>query len=311
MSAPTSFAGLSDLELITAVKRLAAEEREATAALIASLIEVDARRLFRGEGCSSLFDYCTRVLRLSESAAYARIAAARAARRFPLVLERLERGDITLTTICLLAAHLNEENHRALLDSARHATKRQVEQLIASLRPQPDVPATIRKLPSPHASDAAITQLSEPPPAAMFDRALTLLVEHLERAKLGYATRPRTPANVANGSRNIPSSVKRAVWDRDAGCCSFNGREGRCTERGFLEFHHVVPYARGGKATVGNIQLRCRAHNQYEAEEAFGPRDLVVREKGPAYASSSPAIAQRRSAARSACGLALVPERVG
>jgi hypothetical protein len=202
MSVPTSFAGLSDLELLAAVKRLAAEEREATTALIASLVEVDGRRLFRGEGCSSMFDYCTRVLRLSESAAYARIAAARAA-----------RGDL----------------------------------------------------------------------AAIFDRALTLLVEHLERTKLGHAKRPRHSAGVADGSRHIPSSVKRAVWDRDAGCCAFSGREGRCNERGFLEFHHVVPYARGGTATVDNIQLRCRAHNQYEAEEAFGPREVFVREERPAF----------------------------
>jgi len=68
--------------------------------------------------------------------------------------------------------------------------------------------------------------------------------------------------------------VKRAVWDRDAGRCAFVGREGRCAERGFLEFHHVVPYASGGAATLANIQLRCRAHNQYEAGEVFDPRDL-------------------------------------
>ena len=38
----------------------------------------------------------------------------------------------------------------------------------------------------------------------------------------------------------------------------------------FLEFHHREPYAIGGEATVANISLRCRAHNVYEAELAFG-----------------------------------------
>jgi hypothetical protein len=47
-----------------------------------------------------------------------------------------------------------------------------------------------------------------------------------------------------------------------------NGR--RCAERGFLEFHHMDPYALGGEATVGNIQLRCRAHNDYESRVWFG-----------------------------------------
>jgi len=44
----------------------------------------------------------------------------------------------------------------------------------------------------------------------------------------------------------------------------------RCDERGFLEYDHEIPVARGGKATVENIRLRCRAHNQFEAERAFG-----------------------------------------
>ena len=55
------------------------------------------------------------------------------------------------------------------------------------------------------------------------------------------------------------------MWQRDEGCCAFVGRAGRCRETAFLEFHHVVPYAAGGAATADNIQLRCRAHNQYEA----------------------------------------------
>jgi len=74
--------------------------------------------------------------------------------------------------------------------------------------------------------------------------------------------------------------VRRAVFRRDEGRCAFVGAEGRCTATAFLEFHHVVPYARGGAATVGNIQLRCRAHNQHEAEQAFGFRaGSFVRER--------------------------------
>jgi hypothetical protein len=64
-------------------KSLAARERHATAALVASLAELDERRLYLGEGYGSLFSYCTRVLHLSEHAAYGRIEVARAVRRFP------------------------------------------------------------------------------------------------------------------------------------------------------------------------------------------------------------------------------------
>ena len=93
MTQMTSFSTLTDRDLIAEVKRLAQTERGATAALVASLAEMDARKLYLGEGCSSLFTYCTRVLHLSEHAAYGRIEAARAARRFPVVLERLKSGE--------------------------------------------------------------------------------------------------------------------------------------------------------------------------------------------------------------------------
>src|SRR5688572_2401663 len=72
------------------------------------------------------------------------------------------------------------------------------------------------------------------------------------------------------GSRHIPAAVKREVWRRDEGRCAFLGRQGRCTERGFLELHHVQPDAAGGPPTAANIQLRCRAHNGYEATLFFG-----------------------------------------
>lgn len=52
----------------------------------------------------------------------------------------------------------------------------------------------------------------------------------------------------------------------------------------WLEFHHVTPYAAGGEPAADNIQLRCRAHNGYEAELDFGPRHrLVVREARASY----------------------------
>ena len=70
---------LSDDELLAEAKRLVANERIATAALLTSLMEIDTRRLYLREGCSSLFTYCTQILRLAEGAAYDRIEASRAA----------------------------------------------------------------------------------------------------------------------------------------------------------------------------------------------------------------------------------------
>jgi len=120
-------------------------------------------------------------------------------------------------------------------------------------------------------------------PGVIVDRALTLLLEKVEKAKLGAAAKPR-PRAIRPGadrqlrtpivpSRDVPRHIKRAVGHRDGGQCAFVSGDGhRCTERAFLEFHHILPYAKGGLATVENISLRCRRHNQYEAELVFGPR---------------------------------------
>ena len=65
----------------------------------------------------------------------------------------------------------------------------------------------------------------------------------------------------------------RAVWERDKGQCAFIGTVGRCTERGFLEYHHRVPYVDGGATSPENLELRCRSHNNHEAELWFGRRE--------------------------------------
>ncbi len=106
--------------------------------------------------------------------------------------------------------------------------------------------------------------------AQVLDRALDALIVQLEKRKLGATARPREPRPTL-GKRTIPAHVRRAVWKRDDGRCTFVGDDGhRCATRTFLEFDHVVPVARGGAATAGQIRLLCRTHNQHEAERLFG-----------------------------------------
>jgi 5-methylcytosine-specific restriction endonuclease McrA len=160
-------------------------------------------------------------------------------------------------------------------------------------------------------------------PGAIFDRALTLLLEKVEKTKFGTAAKPR-PRAIRPGadrqlrtpvvpSRDIPRHVRRAVCQRDGGQCAFVSKGGhRCAERTFLEFHHIVPYALGGLATVENISLHCRRHNQHEAELVFGPQGTsVIREAQgfwPARAGGYlPAIATRVTSKRSGVFGGMVP----
>ncbi len=144
---------LSNAALTDALARFACGEREATAALIVHLAEFDARRLYEGAGFSSMFKYCQVVLRLSEDAAYNRIESARAARRYPEIVDRLVAGTLSPTTARLLARRLTAENHDALLAAASGKSKQEVEELLARWFPQPEVAPSVRRVPAPQAID--------------------------------------------------------------------------------------------------------------------------------------------------------------
>jgi hypothetical protein len=108
--------------------------------------------------------------------------------------------------------------------------------------------------------------------AEVYDRAVKELVAKMERVRFGACAKPRTNRHRASAdSRYVPAEVKRAVWQRDGGQCTFVGDTGhRCEARGDVEFDHVTEFARGGEATVDGLRLRCRGHNQHTAERTFG-----------------------------------------
>ncbi len=155
---------LSDDELLRRLSELVQQSRRVESELVAHIGEVDARRLYAHHACSSMFSYCMEVLHLSESESYARIAAARAARRHPMLLEMLRDSRLHLSGISTLAAHLTESNRDDLLARATHKSKRQIELLMAELAPRPDVPTVVRKLPQ-----RSTTALPISPPQATSD----------------------------------------------------------------------------------------------------------------------------------------------
>jgi 5-methylcytosine-specific restriction endonuclease McrA len=124
--------------------------------------------------------------------------------------------------------------------------------------------------------------------AVIVARALKLLLETTEKAKFAQTPRPsRRPARpIRPGaddeirtppppSSYVPAAVQREVWTRDGGQCAFvSPRTGRrCTERSFLEFHHLRPRSWRGEATASNLSLRCRRHHDYETALVFGTRE--------------------------------------
>lgn len=346
-----SLAHLSDTALLRDLHDLVARERATTAALLAHIAEVDARRLYAPAGYSSMHAYCVHALRLSEDAAFKRILAARTARRFPELFDLVAEGRLHLTAVRLLAPHLTPGSADELLQAAVGLSRSALELLLArrfpsgadfaTLRPQladpasprghaaparpaaaglfqspapegaaetpapgPRVPGPVEASPAPeaprarfllqvtigeatrdklHHAQALLAHSVAPGDVAqVLDRALDALITNLERRKFARVVRPRPRRRVELAtsirSRFVPAAIRRAVWERDGGRCTFIGSGGhRCQARRFLEFDHVDPVARGGRPSMAGMRLRCRTHNRLEAERAFGAAHVARR----------------------------------
>jgi len=352
---PYSLTHLSNVALLRELKNLVARDRATTAALLAHIAEVDARRLYAPAGYPSMFAYCVQELRLSEGATYKRITAARAARRFPILFTLVARGRLHLTAIKFLAPHLTDGNAEGLVASAVGRSAAELESMLVERFGRADEPARIGRVgrPNPgqqpvpehgfavesstasqlvsrpvglHPAEPGRRESSPPPPlpdlfeagppvapaepvvptprfrlevtidqathdklrhvqallshsvpsgdiAQILDRALEALISQVEKRKFAGTPRPKSRARMSRPAtdRLIPAGVRRAVWARDQGRCTFLGESlQRCRSIHFIEFDHIEPVARGGLATIENLRLRCRAHNLHEAEQAFG-----------------------------------------
>ncbi len=349
---PYSLSHLSDQVLLRDLAGLVAQDRVTTAALLAHLAEVDARRLYAPAGYPSIHAWCVGKLRLSEDSAAKRIQAARAARRFPAIFPMVAEGRLHLSAVGLLAPHFTQETAGELLAAAVHKTKAQIERLLAERFPRPDSPSLVTPLavcengeqhapghviltvPGQLAScsgasarDLALAadagSVAQPTPgqvvsgsqrqrlaplspgrfalqvtvaqethdklryaqsllghavpsgdfAQVLDRALDSLITKLEQRKFAACARTRSSGkHRAHDTRYVPAHIRRDIWQRDGGRCTFVSQTGhRCEASARLEFDHIEPYARGGQATATGLRLRCHAHNQLEAERAYGP----------------------------------------
>jgi hypothetical protein len=306
---------LSDAQLLDGLKTLCGQGRVVLARLLAHLIEVEQRCLHLEAACPSMYQFCVRTLGMSEDEACRRIHIARLARRFPDLLLRIERGELTLSTVELLYDSLTNATYGDLVEAAAGKTKAEVRALLAKRSPMPDVPAAIVTIPTqtPMPSSGVVSvpapttavgpqlvPLSETRHKVQFtasdqlrrkleraqdlmrhtnadgdlavvvERAVDLLLEKLEKQRLGKTSRPRQPPP-EGATASVPRATRRAVFERDGERCTFTDAEGhRCSATTWLELDHVLSRALGGSNELRNLRVRCRAHNRLYAEQTFG-----------------------------------------
>ena len=142
-----SLSHLPDATLLRDLAALVVQDRATTAAMLAHLAEVDARRLYLPAAYPSMYTYCVGELRLSEDAAYKRIQAARAGREFPALLHAVADGRLHLGAVCLLAPHLTPENANELIDAAAGKSKAEIETWLAGRFPRSEILPLVVGLP--------------------------------------------------------------------------------------------------------------------------------------------------------------------
>jgi hypothetical protein len=192
-----------DRDLLARLPALAGNERTATAELVAHLAALRLRpSLYAAQGYGSLFAYCRHALRFSEDAASNRIHAARACLKFPLVLELLASGELSLSAVRILRPHLTMENHERILGRARNARKADIERLVAELAPRPDVPSSVRRL--------ALPRTSGPQPLIIGEPSQT----ELSAVAMGASKDRITPAD-ATGTAGINDATGTCPGDID------------------------------------------------------------------------------------------------
>jgi len=120
-------------------------------------------------------------------------------------------------------------------------------------------------------------QPSDADPAIIVSRALDRLLAYTLKKKAAVTGQTHPGDRRSNDrrsdrrTRTIPAAIRREVWRRDSGRCTFVDEQGhRCRGTRCMEYHHEKPYGKGGQHETDNIALRCRAHNQYQADLDFG-----------------------------------------
>src|SRR5688572_21186329 len=138
MFSQSALDSLNDRALLSQFGDLVRQDHEGKANLLRHIDVIDRRKLWAKLGHPSLFDFLVARYHMSEATAFKRIGAARTARRFPILFAMVASGEIHLSAIHRIKAHLTEENHAQVLAAAKHKTIRQIEELVARIAPQPD-----------------------------------------------------------------------------------------------------------------------------------------------------------------------------
>ena len=269
------------LKAIAAVK----DFQKAESSLLKIIQAVDTAKVFLEMGYSSLFLYLTEALKLSEGQAYAYSNVSRKAREVPELQAAVENG-LSLYKAQRIVPVITKQNQEEWISKAKELSKVKLEMAVAAVSPTPAKRESVRSVGENRIS--VKVEISEKlneklkrvktlisnrkkTNASLEDTLKDLIDFYLEkkdplkkekRGTGGTVNVELRPSKVIR--RYLPTAIKRQVFQRDNGRCSFKGINGKsCASEQHLEIHHLKPWSIGGSHELNNLQTLCHAHHQF------------------------------------------------
>jgi len=265
---------LIDSVLVKDTVKLVAIEKRTTAEVLRHIEEIDRRQLFVEHGCSSMIQFCIRVLGYSEGASYRRLQSARLVRALPETLPLLASGQLTLTNAAKAQEFMKAEGVRDLgkkkdvVSLVLGRTGREAEEILKS-KSKPD--SSFRRksiLRRATATDWDFSVTISTPLKDKLEKIRNLkshsikswedVLEVMADATLKELTKVRSPRATATPSRSPTPAMKNALLRSAGHKCQAKG----CSAEAFLQVDHVIPVAMGGRTEMGNLMVLCAAHNR-------------------------------------------------
>lgn len=270
---------LTDDTLLKDITSLVEKERHLNIRILWHLKEIDRRKLYVELKCSSLFDYCVKILKYSEGQSSRRVSGSRLLQDLPELAEKIEEGSLNLTQLNQANFFFRDEKitkpeeKSAIIKKLEGRSTRETERILHEHRKE----AVARNVFIVVKEDTKkkLDKVRDLKAHACPDTDSLLGKMCEEVSKMWDPTLIKRHTTGSTEARYVPKMVQAEVWRRDRGECT------KCHSTYALELDHIKPFSVGGKTTVENLRLLCRACNQRQRVTYFNQGQSFERSLSP------------------------------
>ncbi|MBI4406038.1 MAG: HNH endonuclease [Deltaproteobacteria bacterium] len=262
--------------------------------LLETLMEMAEKNLFFRLGYTGMWDFLVKELHMSESQASYFQRVAQRARAVPELKGAVLSGKISLSQARRIVGVIDHTNASRWIELAKTLKQKDLERKVAQESPRRHVREGIVPLGSDLSKLTVVLTIEE---EKKLERARDLVSQGLQKpasyqqtvsatvslfldkkdpvvkaARAAASSRTSKTAGEVTTSANparppFRAQIKHGVMLRDQGQCTHTDALGvRCSQKRWVDLHHLKPLAKGGENSVDNLTTLCRAHHRFQHE---------------------------------------------